>query len=62
MGDENVIAVENDEQTIGQPVVENEFAAIKAHLDEGLELTDDEVDAIADAAVGFLKGILACFV
>ncbi|MDO4536562.1 MAG: R3H domain-containing nucleic acid-binding protein [Coriobacteriales bacterium] len=61
MGDENVIVAENDEQTIGQPAVENEFAAIKAHLDEGLELTDDEVDAIADAAVGFLKGILACF-
>lgn len=42
--------------------VENDaFATVRKHYEEGVTLTDDEVDQIADAAVGFLRGILSCF-
>lgn len=37
------------------------FVQIKQHYDDGIELTDDEVDRIADVAVGYLRGILSCF-
>lgn len=39
----------------------DEFASIRKHYEEGVELTSDEMDAIADLAVGYLKGILSLF-
>lgn len=42
-------------------VEEDTFAEIREHYEAGLPLTDDEVDAVADAAVDILKAILAFF-
>lgn len=64
MDDETVIpetqdnAPEAADATDGQ---DDAFAQIKQHYDDGIELTDDEVDRIADVAVGYLRGILSCF-
>lgn len=38
-----------------------EFLSIKEHYDEGVDLTDEELDTIADVAVSALQSILACF-
>ena len=48
------------------PIVEgeasaDEFAAIREHFEQGVELSDDEVDKIADTAIGYIRAILACF-
>lgn len=40
---------------------EDEFSSIREHFEAGLALTDDEMDRIADLAVGYLKGILELF-
>ena len=40
---------------------EDEFSSIREHFEAGLTLTDDEMDRIADLAVGYLKGILELF-
>ena len=40
---------------------EDEFSSIREHFEAGLDLTDDEMDRIADLAVGYLKGILELF-
>lgn len=37
------------------------YGSIRAHYKEGVELTDDEIDTIADVAVGYLKSILNVF-
>lgn len=39
----------------------DDFSEIRDHFESGQELTDAEMDAIADLAVGYLKGILALF-
>lgn len=39
----------------------DKYAQLREHYAEGVELTDEEVDTIADVAVGFLRGILALF-
>lgn len=41
--------------------MEDEFAAIREHYEAGLELTDEEMDMVADVAVDYLKNILALF-
>ena len=48
------------------PIVEgeasaDEFAVIREHFEQGVELSDDEVDKIADTAIGYIRAILACF-
>ncbi len=49
----------------GAAPVENEpqddFSSIREHYEAGEALTDDEMDAIADLAVSYLKEILALF-
>lgn len=40
---------------------DDEYAALRAHYTEGVELTDEEVDKIADVAVGYLRGLLNLF-
>lgn len=42
-------------------VVEDEYAELRAHYSEGTQLTDEEVDKIADAAVGYLRDLLNLF-
>ena len=39
----------------------DKYAQLREHYAEGVELTDDEVDTIADVAVGYLRGILGIF-
>lgn len=51
MADENIPVVEADDK----------YAALREHYAQGVALTDDEVDTIADVAVGFIRGILAYF-
>ena len=41
--------------------MEDEFASIREHYEAGLELTDEEMDTVADVAVDFLNNILALF-
>lgn len=40
---------------------DDRFASIRGHYNDGVELTDAEVDQIADVAVGYLRGILGYF-
>ena len=40
---------------------EDKFASIRAHYEAGEELADDEIDAIADTAVGYVRGLLSFF-
>lgn len=53
------------EQALAETALESdssdEFAAIRAHYESGVALTDDEMDKIADLAVGYLKSILELF-
>ena len=42
-------------------VSQDEFSSIREHYESGQPLTDDEMDSIADLAVGYLKEILALF-
>lgn len=51
MADDNAPAVQ----------AEDRFAALREHYAQGVELTDEEVDTIADVAVGYLRGILEIF-
>lgn len=37
------------------------YASIRAHFEAGVPLTDEETDAVADVAVGYLRGILKLF-
>lgn len=55
--------MDSSELTEGQTGVEgaDEFASIREHYEAGVALTDDEMDRIADLAVGYLKGILSLF-
>lgn len=41
--------------------MEDEFASIREHYEAGIELTDEEMDKVADVAVEYLKEILALF-
>ena len=45
----------------GDAPADDEFSLIKEHYESGQELTDDEMDKIADVAVDYLKQILALF-
>lgn len=40
---------------------DSKFAGMKERYDNGEELTDEDIDVIADVAVGYIRGILACF-
>ncbi len=51
MADENTTAVAADDR----------YASLREHFTRGMALTDEEVDMIADVAVGYLRGILGFF-
>jgi len=40
---------------------EDKFASIRTHYEAGEELADDEIDAIADTAVSYVRGLLSFF-
>lgn len=42
-------------------LVEDEFSSIREHFEAGEELTDEEMDKIADLAVSYLRSIFALF-
>lgn len=54
-----------DEETriheAAQDSVDSAYAAMKARYDQGEGLADEDIDAIADVAVGYIRGILECF-
>lgn len=41
--------------------IDDEYAELREHHTQGLEFTDEEVDKIADIAVGYVRSILAYF-
>ena len=49
------------EEYIGNAPEDDEFASIRQRYEAGETLTDDEMDEIADVAVGYLRQILALF-
>lgn len=57
------VQMDSSELIEEQNGVENadEFVSIREHYEAGVALTDDEMDRIADLAVGYLKGILSLF-
>ena len=58
MEDEKVVSTaETDEASQAQ----DDFASVREHFEAGQELSDEEVDKIADAAVDYLKAILSYF-
>lgn len=61
--DEDVLMSEREgtESPSSEEAREDEFASIREHYESGLALTDDEMDRIADLAVGCLKSILNLF-
>lgn len=64
MDDANVTEVTSEDTTTttdGGSAEEGPFASIRQHYEDGVTLSDAEVDAIADVAVDYLRGILSCF-
>ena len=49
------------EEYIGNAPEDDEFTSIRQRYEAGGTLTDDEMDKIADVAVGYLRQILALF-
>ncbi|MDD6358781.1 MAG: KH domain-containing protein [Parafannyhessea umbonata] len=43
------------------PVIEDEFSSIREHFESDIDLTDEEVDKIADVAVTYIRELLGFF-
>jgi spoIIIJ-associated protein len=43
------------------PMDEADFQSIREHFEAGTDLSDEEVDTIADSAVAILRSLLGCF-
>ena len=62
MAEETEAQILDEVETQAEPMVgDDDFADIRSRYEAGEELTEDEMDRIADLAVGFLKGILSLF-
>lgn len=62
MAEEIEAQILDEVETQAEPMVgDDDFADIRSRYEAGEELTEDEMDRIADLAVGFLKGILSLF-
>lgn len=64
MEDANVTDVTDEDThgtTEGDVTEGGPYDSIRRHYEDGVTLTDSEVDTIADVAVDFLRGILTCF-
>ena len=56
------VQIEEEIAQLDQTETESDdFSEIRARFEAGEELSDEEMDSIADLAVGYLKGILALF-
>ena len=53
--------LESVEETTGEVDLADDFSSIREHYESGVELTDEEMDRVADLAVGYLKSILELF-
>ena len=53
--------LEGSEAAQADVAPQDEFSSIREHYESGQTLTDEEMDRIADLAVGYLKEILALF-
>lgn len=52
---------EGKEVLVTEDAAQDDFASIREHYEAEGVLSDDEMDKVADLAVGYLKGILALF-
>lgn len=60
MEDVQSVSSEESEQ-MQAPVVEDEFSSIREHFESDIDLTDEEVDKIADVAVTYIRELLGFF-
>ena len=52
----DTVSNENEDMT-----TKVDLETIKAHVDEGVDLSDAEIDVIADASIETIRSLLACF-
>lgn len=43
------------------PIADDAYAELRAHYEAGVDLTDAELDSIADLAVGYIRNVLSFF-
>lgn len=60
MEDVQSVSSEESEQ-MQAPVIEDEFSSIREHFESDVDLTDEEVDKIADVAVTYIRELLGFF-
>ena len=60
MEDVQSVSSEESEQ-MQAPVIEGEFSSIREHFESDVDLTDEEVDMIADVAVTYIRELLGFF-
>ena len=60
MEDVQSVSSEESEQ-MQAPVIEDEFSSIREHFESDIDLTDEEVDMIADVAVTYIRELLGFF-
>ncbi len=49
------------DEKVPAPKIDDEYASLREHHAAGMELTDEEIDKIADVAVGYVRGLLSFF-
>lgn len=54
-------ASSEESEQMQTPVIEDEFSSIREHFESDVDLTDEEVDKIADVAVTYIRGLLGFF-
>lgn len=54
-------ASSEESEQMQTPVIEDEFSSIREHFESDVDLTDEEVDKIADVAVTYIREILGFF-
>lgn len=61
--DENQVNTTEEENvsSISEDSAPSEYAELRQHYQDGVALTDEELDTVADVAVSFLRSILSCF-
>jgi spoIIIJ-associated protein len=59
MEDELTLTPDIDEKAADTPA--DEFASIREHYENGVDLTDDEIDLVADTAITYVRELLGFF-
>lgn len=57
---EEELTLASNEQDEGRPTAD-EFSQIREHYEQGIDLTDDELDKVADTAITYVREMLALF-